>query len=375
MTWLAGPRQVGKTWIAQTTKGAYYNWDTKEVLKAYLQNPYFFRTENNLVIFDEIHKRRDWKKLLKGYYDSPSRNENFIVTGSGRLNLFRKGGDSLQGRYELFELWPLSLDEFLAPEKPKINLAQPRNFLEWTPDSKKNHDQDLITLGGFPAPLLRGEVNYLRRWMDLYIDRLIDEDVRDFSLVERIDQMKLLARLLPERVAAPISVKALSEDIDASTVGIKSWLHLFEILYFGFFVLPYHRKIHRAVKKEKKWYFYQWTYCQDPAKRFENYLAVQLALACSSWSEQGYGRWELFYLRDQDRREIDFLICCDLQPKALIEAKLNKTNWQASLSYYAKKLKIPAYLVYQGDKEQSITRVEDGWILPSSRFLHGLLIK
>ncbi len=73
------------------------------------------------MIFDEIHKRRDWKKLLKGYYDSPERRENFLVTGSGRFDFFRKGGDSLQGRYLANLLWPLAYDEFTTLARVNAN--------------------------------------------------------------------------------------------------------------------------------------------------------------------------------------------------------------------------------------------------------------
>jgi len=372
MVFITGARQVGKTHMARRLPASYYNWDTPEARRAFLKDPYFFRTESRLVVFDEIHKRRDWKKLLKGYFDSPERRENFVVTGSGRFDQYQRGGDSLQGRYDSYQLWPLAYDEIhgrAGVPRP----APPRDWREWEPDSKAPPDRDLIALGGFPAPFLGGSELKLRRWRDQYLDRLIREDVRDFGAVQRLDKMDLLARVLPERVGSPISLLGLAEDIEASPVGVRSWLRLFEVLYLGFLVRPFHRKIHRAVKKEPKWYFLQWTYAADPAARFESYLAVQLAAACSAWSEQGRGRWEVHYLRDQDRREIDFVITRDLKPAALIEAKSSPQPWPAGLLYYRRKLGVPAFLVYP---EGPVRRIDSsGWSLPSSVFLRGLVLR
>jgi len=371
MVWITGPRQVGKTHMAKDLVDGYYNWDTIEVRKAFAQDPYFFRNQNKArwICFDEIHKRKDWKKLLKGYYDSPQRIENFLVTGSGRFDQYLRGGDSLQGRYNLYQLFPLHVDELSGSHKKLNNEVGFQNF---EPHEKTISDEDLIELGGFPAPFLSGSKAQLNRWQDQYIDRLTREDVRDFSSIEKVDQMDLLARLLPSRTMSPLSIRSLSEDVEVSPVAIKSWLRLFEVMYLGFQLKPYHQKIHRSVKKEKKWYFYQWTFNEDPAARFENYLAVQLAACCSAWSEQGFGRYELQYLRDQDRREVDFVITRNLKPIALFEAKSSFQDWPNSLKYYCEKLKVPGFLVYPKGptRKQAL-----GWSLPSQQLLTGSILK
>jgi predicted AAA+ superfamily ATPase len=322
------------------------------------------------VVFDEIHRRKDWKKILKGYYDSPSRQENFIITGSGRFDQYQRGGDSLQGRYDSFKLWPFAFDEIAGKSKKKKVLTKPREWQTWQPSIASFSDAELISYGGFPIPFLSGNEQKVRRWQDQYLDRLVREDVRDFSLVQRLDQMEMLGRILPSRVCSPLSIKSLAEDLEVSSVAIKSWLRLFETLFLGFRLFPYHRKIHRAVKKETKWYFEQWSFCEEKGARFENYIAVQLANACSAWSEQGFGRYELYYLRDQDRREVDFLITRDLVPLGLIEAKSSVQDWPTSLHYYTEKLAIPGFLVYP---EGPIKRHTRGWSLPSNSLLSGLI--
>jgi predicted AAA+ superfamily ATPase len=371
MIFLTGPRQVGKTVLARRWSNAYFNWDTPEVKRARIANPFFFRTpEAPWVVFDEIHKRRDWKKILKGLYDSPDRRENFIVTGSGRFEQYQRGGDSVQGRYDLFQLWPLTVDEIAPPRSPAP--AAPRDFRGWQPPGTPVDDSPLLALGGFPSPFLSGARAKLRRWQDQYLDRLVREDVRDFSAVHRLDQMELLARLLPARVSSPISMLSLAQDVEASPVGVKGWLRLFETLYLGFRVLPWHRHIHRAVKREPKWYFYQWTFVEDAGARFENYLAVQLGAALRAWTEQGEGRWELFYLRDQDRREVDFVVTRDLQPMALIEAKSSPQPWPSALHHYVQKLGVPGFLVTPEGPNRREGKL--GFSVSSGRFLKGLTL-
>lgn len=374
MIWITGPRQVGKTLMVQKLGVPYFNWDTPEVKKEFLKNPYFFRSEATQVIFDEIHKRRDWKKILKGYYDSPSREENFIVTGSGRMDQYKKGGDSLQGRYLSYQLWPLTYDEVYNGSDARLSLKTPRDWRTFKPDKSGDADHELLNLGGFPKPFLDASAAKLRRWQDQYVERLTREDVRDFSNVLHTDKIELLARLLPERMTAPISMLSLSRDIEVSPVAIKSWLRLFELLYLGLSLKPYHRKIHRAVKMESKWYFYQWTFAEEIGVRFENYMAIQLAATLSSWSERGLGRWELFYLRDQDKREVDFLICRDFKPMALIEAKSSFQPFTAALNFYCQKLSVPGFLVYPGQNPQDrVLRTDHGWVLPSHRLLKDLI--
>ena len=368
MLFVAGPRQVGKTYMTRQTNFPYFNWDTAEVKKSFLRDPYFFRDHSPWVIFDEIHKRRDWKKLLKGYFDSEHRRENFIVTGSGRFNLSQKGGDSLQGRYDLYHLLPILYREFVGMPT-NYHLSAP-NFTEFLPSPQFSSDRDLIEFGGFPEPLIRGKQSFLNKWQDLYLQRLVQEDIRDFSRVIELDKIELLARLLPDRVRSPISLKALSEDLDVSRDSIKNWLKLFETLYLGFSLPPWSRKIHRAVKKEQKWFFYQWTFCEEPAARFENYVAVQLQSLCHLWRDAGLGVYEVYYLRDQDRREIDFVITKGLKPVALVEAKISETSWQASLDYYARGLNIPSFIVTQ---EGPCKRISDSkWILPFAQFLNSV---
>ncbi|MDD4976464.1 MAG: AAA family ATPase [Bacteriovorax sp.] len=124
MAFISGPRQVGKTTLAKSYKiefdqFVYKNWDESTFRKLWVKSPNSIQEEfslakikdKKLIVFDEIHKSKGWKQKLKGIYDELGDEIKIIVTGSARLNIFKKGGDSLMGRYLNFRLHPLSYGE------------------------------------------------------------------------------------------------------------------------------------------------------------------------------------------------------------------------------------------------------------------------
>ena len=222
MVFVAGPRQSGKTTLSRLLAEGfpnhdYLNWDIPQDRVRFLEKPHFFddmaRTDESdpLVVLDEIHKYSDWKNYLKGVADRFPTGFQFLVTGSGRLDLYRKGGDSLAGRYLLFHLWPLTLAE-LADRGSTVDefLANPLAIdLDGRADLEKAW-RDLAELSGFPEPHLKGSKRSWRRWSDTYTQQLIREDVRDLTGIKSVDDLETLFALLPSKVASPLSTTSLS---------------------------------------------------------------------------------------------------------------------------------------------------------------------
>src|SRR3990167_2823116 len=105
MAFLCGPRQVGKTTLAKAllrTAAAYFNWDIATDRKRIMANPErFWEMEagpGQRIVLDEIHKYPRWKRFLKGLFDAVAPEIEILVTGSGRLDVYQRGGDSLAGR-------------------------------------------------------------------------------------------------------------------------------------------------------------------------------------------------------------------------------------------------------------------------------------
>ncbi len=134
MVFIAGPRQCGKTTVAKTIASTfannnYHNWDIASHRAMLLQEPTFFVATPRrdatapLVVFDELLKHNDWKNYLKGVYDEFAGQCQFLVTGSGRLDLYQAGGDSLAGRYLAYQLWPFTIGELAASGAGASGLA------------------------------------------------------------------------------------------------------------------------------------------------------------------------------------------------------------------------------------------------------------
>jgi predicted AAA+ superfamily ATPase len=317
MVFVAGPRQVGKTTLARMLPGAdrgYLNWDVAEHRERILRREL---PSSRLWIFDEIHKYRHWRNYLKGVYDqhgAPPRGPRILVTGSARLEVYRFGGDSLQGRYHLLRLHPLSVGE--------LDLRTPDEF------------RDLLTLGGFPEPYFGGSLVDARRWSRDHRTLLIREEVTSLERVQDLGTLELLMLRLPELVASPLSINAVREDLQISHKTAAAWLQVFERLYAIFRLPPFGAPAVRAVKKEQKHYHVDWSVVPAEAARFENLVACHL-LKWVQFRQDALGLdVELRYFRDTDGREVDFLVVDRDRPILCVECKWNDAPLDRSLRYF-----------------------------------------
>lgn len=353
---IGGPRQVGKTSftlkLLKENKGdkhpAYLNWDIvghrKNIISAE------FPDREKLIIFDEIHKYARWRSLMKGFYDLCYPKKNAIVTGSARLDYYRKGGDSLQGRYYYYRLHPYSLTE--------LNNKPTNKELEL-----------LLKFGGFPEPLSSSSERHWRRWRRDRISKIIEVDLRDLERVNEISLLEVLAASLPNKIGSPLSLQGLREDLEVSHDSIRRWLQIFENLYLTFRISPYGSPKIRAVKKEQKLYFWDWSQVEDEGARFENLVASQLLKYCHFLEDsEGYSM-ELRYLRDTDKREVDFVIIKDKKPIFAVECKSGEKNLNPAIEYFLQRTPIPKfYQIHMGTKD-CIVKNANVRILPFIKFV------
>jgi predicted AAA+ superfamily ATPase len=313
MVFVGGPRQVGKTTLAQSLPGAaagYLNWDDGDGRDRILRRQL---PPGRLWIFDEIHKYRSWRGYLKGLYDLRRRGQRILVTGSARLDFYRFGGDSLQGRYHFLRLHPFSVAE--------LGLRKPADL------------QQLLKLGGFPEPFLGGSEVQARRWSREYRSRLVREDVTSLERVQDLGNLELLALRLPELVGSPLSINALREDLQVSHKTVAGWLKVLERLYVVFRLPPFGAPRIRAVKKEQKHYHFDWSLVPLEPARFENLVGSHL-LKWVHFEEDTRGRdLELRYFRDTDGREVDFVVVEGRQPLLMVECKWADAEVDRSLRY------------------------------------------
>jgi uncharacterized protein len=367
IVFLSGARQVGKTTLAkiiskQFSNSIYFNWDDIYHQKKLVKDPYFFEKDNRdfkksfLVIFDEIHKYSKWKNYLKGVYDKYSNEYKFIVLGSDRLDLYVKGGDSLFGRYLNVHLFPFTLSELVKLNNDygyfKNNIL---NIPDYSADTREILEK-LFDLTGFPEPYIRNDIKFYRMWQQSRKNLLIKEDIRDAYNIKDISLLEILTQLLPEKIGSPLSINSLTEDVGVSFDTVKNWLNLLTRFYYIFQINTYTKRIARSIKKEKKVYLYDWGEIEEKGQRFENLVALHLFKAVTLWKESGQGDANLCYIRDKEKREVDFVLTEKNEPVCLIECKLSDTTISPSLIYYQKKLKVKyaVQLVYKKNVSKKI---------------------
>lgn len=340
MAFISGPRQVGKTTLSKsyatnTDAFIYKNWDESSFRKLWTKSPNSLMEEfdltrssqRRLLVLDEVHKSKGWKQKIKGLFDEFGKDLEIIVTGSARLNVFKKGGDSLMGRYLNFRLHPLSYGELTSDEDAPLN---PDAWLKaiFKKDSKPHNQkilERLFKFSGFPEPYFANSEKIHRLWRSGRTEKIIREDLRDLSRIPELSQVEMLVSLLPDKIGSPLSIQSLREDLEVSHDTVSRWLKYLNELFYFFELKPWTKSIPRSLKKESKIYLYDWTEIDSPGIKFENMVASHLLKACNFWTDTGEGAFELFYLRNKEKQEIDFLIVRDKKPWLCVEAKYSDT--------------------------------------------------
>ena len=324
MVFIGGPRQCGKTHLAKEllkhfkSQKNYFNWDSAEDKKIILAKKW---GAENLIALDEIHKYPKWKNFVKGIYDTEKESHNFIITGSARLDLYKRGGDSMLGRYHYWRLHPFTLNEL------PIKL------------SKKDAFKRLMTVGGFPEPFLDSTERTARRWRKERFDLILREDIRDLEKVNEIQNIALLVDLLKARVGSLIVVSNLAQDLQVATNTVKRWIEILERMYLIFIVRPYTDKLSRSISKPFKIYFFDNADVEgDEGAIFENLVATHLLKKIQYIEDYEGFRQQLHFIRDKEGREVDFVITKDRKLESLIEVKWSDDQVSKNLIYFSEKL-------------------------------------
>ena len=358
MVFIGGPRQIGKTTLALTAIGAKnkscpadLNWDFLQDRKRLRQGDLPF--DQQCIILDEIHKFKSWRGLVKGLFDKTFPGNNYIVTGSARLDFYRHGGDSLQGRYHYYRLHPLSMNE-VSKNPTSIDLDK------------------LMKFGGFPEPFFSEDERFLRRWQNEYYERVLEDDLRDLERISDIGKLGMLIDELPKKAGNILSVKSLREDLEVAHATAERWIQVLERIYVCFRVPPFAAPRIRAVKKEQKLFLWDWSHVPDEGNRFENLVASQLLKYCDFQQDVEGLKTELRFLRDTDKREVDFVVIQKGKPLFGVEVKTGEKSLSPAIPYFAARTTIPKfYQVHRGTMERKYpeSRAE---ILPFAKFCGDL---
>lgn len=340
MLFLVGPRQVGKTTTSLEVSEPYkhhfyFNWDIQSDRIKIVEGPNAIaemmqldtlRKNIPVVVFDELHKYGKWKTFLKGFFDKYSKRVHIIVTGSARLDIYKAGGDSLMGRYFSYRLHPLSVAEIVDPTLKKAEISNPKKIS----DEKFSN---LLTFGGFPEPFLKQSPQFYTRWKRTRTQQLFEEDLRDLTKIQELGQIQILAEVLKQQVGQLTSYTELAKKVNVSIDTIRRWLEILKSFFYCYTLQPWSKNVARSLLKEPKVYLWDWSCTTDPGARAENFIASHLLKAVHFWTDRGWGEYGLYYLRDKEKREVDFLIAKDGKPWFLVEVK-NSSNGSPSKSLF-----------------------------------------
>jgi len=336
MAFVSGPRQVGKTTLCRNLADHYLDWDNDNHRDLILAGPSVvagrlslneLRTTRTILALDEIHKYSKWKTFLKGFFDTYNEVCGTLVTGSSRLDVFKKGGDSMMGRYFSYRMHPLGISEIITAAFPKKLLRAPRPVNE-------ADFQALWQFGGFPEPYLKRDRRFSVRWNRLRNEQLFREDVRELTRIQELGQLETLGRILASRSGKQIIHSRLANEVRVEDKTIRSWITTLSSFHFGFLIQPWHRNVSRSLRKEPKWYLRDWAGISDAGARTETFIACHLLKAVEGWSDLGLGNFELCYIRDKEKREVDFIVIRDDEPWFLVEAKTARTKISSNLGYF-----------------------------------------
>lgn len=381
MVFLTGARQVGKTTLSQQIathyeRHAYFNWDVDADRLKIISGQNFIEEifpieivgPKPLVIFDEIHKYKNWKNYLKGFYDLYKNHYDIIVTGSSRLDIFQKGGDSLMGRYISFTVNPLSLGE--------VSKAAFESFIRFA-DKIDDSDYDaLYEYGGYPDPYLWRTQEDYNQWSTLRNKQLFREDIRDLTNIHEVSQLELCSLILQAQAGSILNRTNIAKKIQVSVQTIGRWINTLEQFYFCFKVFPYSKNIPNSLIKEPMIYLNDWSMISDTGAHFENFVACHLKKAINFWNESGKGIFDLFFLRDKAKREVDFIITQDQKPWILVECKKSNTTPSKALRYFHGITKAPfAFQVVESMPfvEHDCFKKTGLYVVPAKTFLSQLV--
>lgn len=383
MIFLAGPRQVGKTTIAMESRklalfSEVLNWDKLHDREKIIGNIDFFKNlpqdilsdKKPIIIFDEIHKYQHWKTFLKGIIDEYKQKLHVIVTGSCKLDVYRKEGDSLMGRYFLYRIHPFSVAELIRDSLPEQVISKPQKLADEVFDS-------LLIFGGFPEPLKKGSKRFYNRWQNLRRQQLVKEDIRDLAQIQEIGQLELLSYMLQAQSGQLLNYTSLANKIRVSDQTIRRWITILESYYYCFTIRPWSKNIGRSLLKEPKIYLWDWSIIEDHGSKLENFVGCHLLKAVHFWNDTGQGKYDLFFLRDKDKNEVDFLVVENGKPWMLVEVKSSvKSSINKNLYYYQKLTNAPYAFQVVFDLpyvEKDCFTYNEPIIVPAKTFLSQLI--
>jgi len=363
ITLISGARQVGKTTLMNILISELRK-KGKNVLFLSLdlesEQPFFltqdtliqrirleFGDQVGFVFLDEIQRKENAGLFLKGIYDMRS-PWKFIISGSGSIELKEKISESLAGRKRIFEVRPVSFNEFLDFRTDYKYSEKLELYFSVNQVKALTYFNEYLNFGGYPrvitAPSMREKLLTINEIYQSYIDR----DIRPLISGNRPESFSKLMKLLAAQTGQMLNLSNLSNRAQLSIPALQKYLWLAEKTFFIKFVTPYSNNVSKEITKAPVVYLNDHGMRNFAISAFGNiqrtqdYGFVFQNLVCNTILSELHGMpFSLHFWRTTDKAEVDFVISRMNDPIA-VEVKfsdLKKPSISRSLRSFIEKYK------------------------------------
>jgi len=319
-----GARQAGKSTLVRAVAGEraaeWRDLDLPRDRQSALADPAGFVAFDGLMVIDEIQRAPELLLAIKATVDVDPRPGRFLLTGSSRLLWLRDLPDTLPGRMQTIELWPFSQGEIESAPDGFIDAA-----FELGP--KIRHEStvtradyaDRVVRGGLPEAVARSDTRRRGRFLDSYVQNLVDRDIRQLAEIERVPQLRTLIRLLAARSGLLVTAGSLESESKLSRPTIARYMHLLEEVFLVKRIPGWPRNLGTRVTRASKLIFVDSGVAarllaldaltlRRPGSPFgpllESFVLSELARQIT-WAQEPV---DLYYYRDHNKVEVDAIL-------------------------------------------------------------------
>lgn len=341
---LLGARQTGKTTlgreVARSRGGTYATLDDEGTREAVARDPIGFLDAPTPLVIDEFQRAGDsLLRAVKRRVDDVATPGQFLLTGSTRYTTMPNLSESLAGRVEIVDLWPLSQGEINGTSDRLLDrlFGSTESLRRLRPDVLSRAQAfERVTAGGYPSAYRRPE-RTRRRWYDAYLRTLTQRDVREFSRAQELDALPRLLRLLAARTAQEFNAADVARDLDMARTTLPTYLALLETIYLVYRLPAWSMNLTKKAVKHPKLHFVDAGLAAhllgvgaealaSPTSNaagpvLETFVAGELARQLT-WAETSA---DLLHFRDRDGAEVDFVVEARDGRIAGVEVKCSST--------------------------------------------------
>jgi len=342
---IVGPRQVGKTTLMLLLKEhlgnvgkktLFLNLDVEHDKQFFVSQSALIRkinlelgNERGYVFIDEIQRKENAGIFLKGIYDL-NLPHKFIVSGSGSLELKEKIHESLVGRKRIFELTPVSFEEFVNFKTDYLYEDKLSDFFEIEKEKTENFLKEYLNFGGYPRVVLEEKLSEKIKIIDEIYHSYLEKDISNLLKIERVDAFTSLIKILASQIGRLLNYSELSSTLGISMQTLKNYLWYAEKTFIIQRISPYFKNVRKEITKSPTVYFYDLglrnyalgffgkvEFSPDLGFLFQNFVFNILKEKIS------FSNANIHFWRTKDKAEVDFII--DLGKEVLpVEAKYKK---------------------------------------------------